>query len=159
VHFAIDAAFVLVMVVIAFIDLDTKLILHKVTVPAIVVFYAASLYDHAWWEGLLGIAIGFGVPWLIGTLYFWLRKREGLGVGAGIRLAVVGALLGWRGVVTTLFLGSLVGSVIMIIALLAKKHKAGDELPFGPFLAFAAVFALLAEPWITIGFRLYHITE
>src|SRR5262249_4404905 len=147
VHFAIDAAFVVVMVVIAFIDLDTKLILHKVTLPAIVVFYAASLYDHAWWEGLVGIAIGFGVPWLIGTLYLWIRKREGLGLGDGVLLAVVGALLGWHGVVTTLFIGSFVGSVIMTIALVLKKHQRDEELPFGPFLAFAAVFALFAEPW------------
>ncbi len=161
IHFAIDAAFVWVMVVIAFIDLDTMHIYNKVTAPAMVIAYAASLYDRAWWEGLLGIAIGYGVPWLIGEIYIRLRGREGLGMGDAMMLGMVGGLLGWRGVVATLFGGSMVGAVIGIVALLvARRHAEGEqaslmktELPFGPFLALAAVFYLFAEPWILVHFR------
>ena len=67
-RFAIDAGFVFVMVVIAFIDLDTKLILNKITIPAIVIFYGMSLLlpERRWWDGLVGVAVGYGVPWLIG---------------------------------------------------------------------------------------------
>lgn len=159
-HFGIDCLFVLVMVVIAFIDLDHKLILNKVTIPAGIVFYVASFLDHRWWEGLVGIAVGYGVPWLIGEIYYRVRKIEGLGLGDGMLLAVVGALLGWRGVVVSLFGGSVVGSIIGIAALAATKKPDGEgesimrtELPFGPFLAFAAVFYLFAEPWLVLHLR------
>jgi leader peptidase (prepilin peptidase) / N-methyltransferase len=172
--FVVDAAFVLAMVVITFIDIDHMLILDKVTIPAAVIFYAVTfaLPGYHWYDGLIGAAIGYGVPWLIGTVYFWIRKREGLGLGDSTLLALVGALLGWRGVVVALFGGSVIGSVLGIIQLLAKRSEeeaeepAGDtpstpkpsllrtELPFGPYLATAAVFYLFAAPWIDLHFRL-----
>lgn len=171
-RFAIDALFVLVMVVVTFIDIDHKLILNKVTIPSIVLFYGASLLlpERRWWEGLVGAAIGYGVPWLIGEIYYRVRKVEGLGLGDGMLLAVVGALLGWRGVVFSLFGGSVIGSVIGIAALAAARRHAADagdapegsaeqptlmktELPFGPFLACAAVFYVFAEPWLVLQFR------
>lgn len=189
IRFGIYAAFSLVMVVITFIDLDHKLILNKVTVPSIVVFYAAGLLlpDHAWPGGLVGIAVGYGVPWAIGEAYYRLTGREGLGLGDGMLLALVGALLGWKGVLASLFGGSIIGSVIGVAALAIARRRGdraagevalgttptgstdpqadddgdvGDapsimraELPFGPFLALAAVFYLHAEPWILLYFR------
>jgi leader peptidase (prepilin peptidase)/N-methyltransferase len=153
--FFIYAAFVWVMVVITFIDIDHKLILNKVTFPSIVAFYAASLTFRPWWDGLIGIAVGYGVPWLIGTLYMAVRKREGLGLGDGTMLAVVGALLGWKGVLVSLFGGSMVGSIVGIAVLARKQQEVlKSELPFGPFLAIGAVFYLFAEPFLDVYFRL-----
>jgi leader peptidase (prepilin peptidase)/N-methyltransferase len=174
--FVVDAAFVFVMVVVTFIDLDTMLILNKLVVPAAVLFYGVTfaLPGYQWWEGLLGAAIGYGVPWLIGEIYFRVKKREGLGLGDAMLLAMVGALLGWRGVVVALFGGSVIGSVIGITALALSRRDDDDdeetpqddsgepaptlmktELPFGPFLAMAAVFYLFAAPWIQLHFKLY----
>ena len=182
-RFAIYAAFCFVMVVITFIDLDHKLILNKVTIPSMVIFYGLGLLlpERVWWEGLVGAAIGYGVPWLIGEIYFRLKGREGLGLGDSMLLAVIGALLGWRGVVVSLFGGSVIGSVLGITFLLATKKDGEDkpeaetigperadetpdeeeepsvmrtELPFGPFLAMAAVFYLFAESWIVLNFQL-----
>src|SRR5205085_5319876 len=100
VRFAITAAFCVVMVIIFFIDLDHKLILDKLTYPSIVAFYLLSfcLPERHWYDGLIGIVVGYGVPWAIGELYFRLTGREGLGLGDSKLLALVGALLGWRGV-------------------------------------------------------------
>ena len=161
VRFLVMAAFLFVMVVITFIDIDTMLILDKITIPSTIIFYGASLLlHHPWSEGLIGIAIGYGVPWLIGTLYHWIRKREGLGLGDAKLLALVGALLGWKGVVVSLFGGSVLGTVLTLVAL-ASAGKSEDgtskltsELAFGPYLAAAAVFYLFAEPWIELHFRL-----
>jgi leader peptidase (prepilin peptidase)/N-methyltransferase len=156
-QFVIYAAFVFVLVVITFIDIDHKLILNKVTVPSIVIAYGASLLlGRAWWQGLVGIAVGYGVPWLIGEIYYRLRGREGLGLGDGMLLALIGALLGWRGVVASLFGGSLLGSVIgiMVLARSPKGDVMRTELPFGPFLAAAATVYLFAEPWVELYFRL-----
>ena len=154
--FFIYAAFVWVMVVITFIDVDHKLILDKVTFPSIIVFYGLSLLFRPWWEGLIGIAVGYGVPLLIGTIYYAVRKREGLGLGDGMLLALVGALLGWKGVVVSLFGGSMMGAIIGILILIRSKQRniMQAELPFGPFLAMAAVFYLFAEPFLAVYFRL-----
>ena len=149
VKFAIDAWFVFTMVVVTFIDIDHKLILNRVTIPSIGIAYLASLVGHPWWVGLVGAAIGYGVPWLIGELYYRLRGKEGLGLGDAMLLAVVGALLGWKGVVFALFGGSMIGSVVGIVHLArARKEIMSTELPFGPFLAAGAVFYLFSEPWI-----------
>jgi len=179
-HFAVYAAFCFVMIVITFIDLDHKLILNKITIPSIVIFYAASFLwpDRRWYDGLVGAAVGYGLPWAIGEIYFRVTKREGLGLGDGMLLALVGALLGWRGVLVALFGGSMIGSVIGISALLVGRTAGGadasdateaeptpgagednpsllrTELPFGPFLAMAALFYLFAEPWIQLHFHL-----
>ena len=157
-RFVIDAVFVLIMVVIAFIDLDTKLILNKITFPSIPLFYLASLSlpERTWWDGLVGAAIGYGLPWLIGEVYLRLRKIEGMGLGDGTLLAVVGALMGWKGVVAALFAGSVVGTLFTIPMLLirGRENLLKTEVPFGPWLALGAVFYLFAEPWLVTSFRL-----
>jgi leader peptidase (prepilin peptidase) / N-methyltransferase len=193
-RFGVYAAFVLVMVIITFIDLDHQLILDRVTYPSIALFYGAGLLlGRHWSEGLAGAALGYGLVWSIAEAYYWLRGRhtgaEGMGLGDGKLLAVIGALLGWQGVVVALFGGATVGSVLGVAALLvgrraaadddndaaapvsadgaggagadAGTHAAGDgaaarslaqtEIPFGPYLALAAMFYLFAEPWIRIN--------
>lgn len=128
VRWVIAAAFCFVMVVITFIDLDHKLILNKLTIPSIVAFYLLSLVlpERAWWEGLVGIVVGYGFPWLVGEVYYRLRGAEGLGLGDSMLLAVVGALLGWKGVLVALFGGSVIGVVIGLPALLVARARAPE---------------------------------
>lgn len=167
--FAIAAGFSFVMVVITFIDLDHWLILDRITLPSIAVFYVAGLVQgRPWLDGLIGAAVGFGLVWIISEGFYRLTGREGLGLGDGKLLAVVGALLGWPGVMFALFAGSVLGSVIGIVALArgyrgdtqaAGEGEAADDaepnlgktaMPFGPFLAAAALVYLFAEPWILV---------
>jgi leader peptidase (prepilin peptidase)/N-methyltransferase len=182
VRFAVGAAFAWTMVVILFTDLDHKLVLPLPSYPAIPIFYALSfaLPDRRWPDGLLGIVVGYGLVRLIADGYYFLTKREGMGYGDGVILAVVGALLGWRGVVVSLFGGAMIGTVVAVPALLLARRRGtapppdgeaseggaasedtdasegGDpglarvEVPFGPFLAMAALFWWFAEPYVTI---------
>lgn len=172
VRFFVYATFAVVLVVITFIDLDHKLILDKVTYPAIPAFYALGLLlpERHWSDGLIGAAVGYGVVRLIADGYWLMTKREGMGYGDGKLLAVIGALLGWKAVVVSLFGGAVIGSVIGVGALLVLGRGQADdkdvdedgpdeeadvrhaELPFGPFLAMAAFGYLLAEPWLTVRF-------
>lgn len=172
-RFAIAAAFVFVLVVISFIDLDTKLILNRITYPAIPIFYGLGLVlpERAWHHGLVGAAVGYGLIRLVADGYYLLTRRRGLGYGDGKLLAVVGAYLGWQAVVASLFLGSMLGSVIGGAALVwsrarDRRSEAGAaapegedapklrhvEIPFGPFLAAAALAYLFLEPWLRMRF-------
>jgi leader peptidase (prepilin peptidase)/N-methyltransferase len=131
-HFAINAGFCFTMVVIAFIDIDTKLILNIVTIPSIVIFYALGVVaGREWWVGLVGIAVGYGVPWAVGEIYFIASDRDGLGLGDSMLLAVIGALLGWKGVVASLFLGAITGSVVGVFALLRATPTSREDQPGG----------------------------
>jgi leader peptidase (prepilin peptidase)/N-methyltransferase len=65
--------------------------------------------------------------------------REAMGRGDLKFLAAIGAFLGWRAVLFSLFAGSLLGSTIGLITLVAGKRVWSAKLPFGPYLAFGAV--------------------
>ena len=68
-----------------------------------------------------------------------LIPREAMGRGDLKFLAAIGAFLGWRAVLFSLFAGSLLGSIVGLITLIVGKRVWSAKLPFGPYLAFGAV--------------------
>jgi leader peptidase (prepilin peptidase) / N-methyltransferase len=176
-RFAVAAAFVFALVVITFIDLDHKLILDRITYPAIPLFYLADLLlPGGWWaDGLLGIAVGYGVIRLFSDGYYLLTRRYGLGYGDGKLLAMIGALHGYQAALFSLFAGSVLGSVITLgylaivgrppapvgppasgegdVAVTAVEDEEAPsirhlEIPFGPFIVGGALAYLFLEPWV-----------
>jgi leader peptidase (prepilin peptidase) / N-methyltransferase len=151
-RFALAAAFVFVLVVITFIDLDHKLILDRITYPAIPLFYLAGLAlpERTWYDGLIGAAVGYLVVRGVSDGYYLLTRRRGLGYGDGKLLAVVGAWLGWQAVVVSLFLGSLIGTVIMLgyLAVAGRRGLSGPSVddPAGAEAAAADGDAPAAPP-------------
>ena len=65
--------------------------------------------------------------------------REAMGRGDLKFLAAIGAFLGWRAVLFSLFAGSMLGSVIGLVTLVVGKPVWSAKLPFGPYLAFGAL--------------------
>ena len=65
--------------------------------------------------------------------------REAMGRGDLKFLAAIGAFLGWRGVLFSIFAGSVVGSVVGLATLLIGRRVWSAKLPFGPYLAFGAL--------------------
>jgi leader peptidase (prepilin peptidase) / N-methyltransferase len=76
--------------------------------------------------------------------------REAMGRGDLKFLAAIGAFLGWRAVLFSLFAGSLLGSVIGLITLVVGKPVWSAKLPFGPYLALGAL------TWMFFGEVLLH---
>ena len=76
--------------------------------------------------------------------------REAMGRGDLKFLAAIGAFLGWRAVLFSLFAGSLLGSVIGLVTLVAGKPVWSAKLPFGPYLAFGAL------AWMFFGQTVLH---
>jgi leader peptidase (prepilin peptidase) / N-methyltransferase len=93
---------------------------------------------------LIGALIGGGSLWLMGWTWEKLRGIEAMGLGDVKMMFMVGAYLGWRLTILTIFVGVLTGSVIGI-ALMARKGQRNMQmlLPFGVFLGLGAVAALL----------------
>ena len=65
--------------------------------------------------------------------------REAMGRGDLKFLACIGAFLGWRAVLFSVFAGSLIGSVVGILTLLLGRRVWSAKLPFGPYLAAGAL--------------------
>jgi leader peptidase (prepilin peptidase)/N-methyltransferase len=65
--------------------------------------------------------------------------REAMGRGDLKFLACIGAFLGWRAVLFSIFAGSILGSFVGLVTLLLGKRVWSAKLPFGPYLAFGAL--------------------
>src|SRR5881275_2365591 len=76
--------------------------------------------------------------------------REAMGRGDLKFLAAIGAFLGWRAVLFSLFAGSLLGSIVGLITLVVGKRVWSAKLPFGPYLAFGAL------SWMFFGNTFLH---
>ena len=101
---------------------------------------------------LLGAAVGFGLLWLVGTVGTWVFKEDAMGGGDIKMMAMVGAFVGWQGVLLTIFLGALVGTLVFVPLLLAGQKKL---VPFGIFLAIGAAIAYEAGPAIFSWYSRY----
>jgi len=154
-RFAYEFAFAGVLVVLAFIDLETLLLPDVITLPAIAVFFVAGfgVHEASWLSRLIGAAAGYLFVRLIADFYYYVLKREGLGLGDGKLLALVGVALGWKALFFVVFAGSILGSLISIpyVLLTRRRRAAGESLrdvqvPFGPFLVLGALAYLFAGP-------------
>ncbi len=96
-----------------------------------------SLFD-----ALLGAALGSGLLWLVSEAYFHLRGREGMGLGDVKMMLMAGAFLGAKRTLLTIMAGSILGSVIGIAVIVARRKEADYELPFGTFLGAGALLVV-----------------
>lgn len=104
---------------------------------------------HFFLEGLIGAALGLGLTWSVGAIYRRLRHQEGLG-GGDIKLAMMlGAWIGWEGVLWSLFAASFFGTIVGGGWLLLSRRSHSTPIPFGPFLIVAAfLFFFWGQAWI-----------
>jgi leader peptidase (prepilin peptidase)/N-methyltransferase len=157
-RFAVYFAFAGVLIVLSFIDLATMRLPDIITLPAIPIFFLSGFATHdvPWLHRLIGAVAGYLFLRIISDFYFYVLKREGLGLGDAKLLALIGALLGWRSLLFVLAVGGFAGSLISIpIVLWTRRNRAGAEsgeslrhtqIPFGPFLAGAALAYVFLGP-------------
>ncbi|HEY6441990.1 MAG TPA: prepilin peptidase [Candidatus Acidoferrales bacterium] len=93
-------------------------------------------------DALLGAALGGGLLWLVSEAYFRLRGREGMGLGDVKMMLMVGAFLGPKRTLLTIFAGSLLGSILGLAFMAARRKDSNYELPFGTFLGMAALLVV-----------------
>lgn len=150
--FVLAFFFTLMLVVVSAIDLELKIIPDRISYPGVpaCVLAAQAFPGATWQDSLIGAAVGWGGVFVLAHAYRLLTGREGLGLGDGKLLAMVGGFLGWRALTWTILLGSLQGLVVSVPLLVwwRRQGRVGSvrrhEIPFGPFLAAGAFETLLA---------------
>ena len=141
-------AFVSALIAITFIDLDFQIIPDSITLGSLPLALLAGglvLPDPfaraealGWVQTFSGAVTGFVLFYAVAVL-----SRGGMGGGDIKMMAMVGAVLGWRGVLLTTFLGSLAGSVLGLGLMLFKGKGRKTKIPFGPFLALGTLLSLM----------------
>ena len=142
---AVRLLFAASLVALFAIDLEHHLLPDAITLPGVGAGLLASLFlPPGIRDALIGVIAGGGVLWLIGEAYYRYSGEEGMGGGDVKMLAMIGAFLGWQLVIVTLVFSSIAGSVIGILLIVTKRGGMKYALPYGTFLAIAALVASLA---------------
>ncbi len=134
------------LIVITFIDLDFKIIPNLITFPGMIIglaFGGVNEYFHVFTnpvtsgalDSLIGFLIGGGFFFVVGEAYYRITGREGIGGGDIKLLAMTGAILGWRSIPHTIFIGSFFGAIVGLLYMFIKGGGRQLEIPFGPWLA------------------------
>ncbi len=137
-----EAVFGWSLVVLIFTDFDHRILPDLVTLGGTVVGLGLSFLrpDVRPIDAAIGALLGGGVLWGISAIYSRVRKRDGMGFGDVKMLMMIGAFLGWRGVVAALVLGSLAGAIVgLFLFFFRGRSLATTALPFGVFLGLAAL--------------------
>ena len=131
----------LMLVALAFIDLETGYLPDALTFPLAGLGLSANAFGvfASLTDALIGAVAGYLVFWAVGAIYRHLRMREGLGLGDAKLLAAIGAWTGWFYLPTIV----LVAAVATLVFAFARRGATPDDAaPFGPGLC-AAGFAAL----------------
>jgi leader peptidase (prepilin peptidase)/N-methyltransferase len=160
------------LLIATFVDIEWMEIPDEVSLPCAALGLVSAPFRAE--PGLWSAAVGAGAAYLsVQILFVWgyeaLTGRRGMGEGDSKLLMMIGAFLGWRGALFSVVAGSLQGLIFTGFALVTGRKltptieervidgeviEAREEadtsrvgllkLPFGPFLALAALEYLLA---------------
>src|SRR4029453_1944765 len=153
--FVADIVFVSLIVPLVFIDLRHKLLPNVITYPGLaLMLMLRALAPDPWilshtpkifgldtappwalsmFASVLGAVVGGGTLWLVREGYYRVRHAEGMGLGDVKMMLMVGAFLGWQLTLLTIFVGSLLGSLVGVLLIL-RGGSMKMQIPFGVFL-------------------------
>lgn len=141
--------FVASIVALTFIDWDTTLLPDDITLPLV---WAGLICAALGWtqvslpSALWGAVGGYLSLWSIYWGFKLLTGKEGMGYGDFKLFAALGAWFGWQALIPMILIASVIGSVIGIAMKFSSGLREGGYIPFGPFLAFAGLVALVIGP-------------
>jgi len=152
------AILIMALIGLAIIDFRTFRLPDIITVPLMI---TGLVFNFLFQPGftsinsaLVGVALGFGFLWGINFFYRLLKKQDGIGLGDAKLLAALGAWLGWEVLPEILLLAALLGLVGGWIWLRWQRLAKNQAFPFGPFIAFAGIIALLCPNFLLLPSRL-----
>ena len=150
--------FTSLLVITAFIDLDHQILPFGFSVSGLVLGLLGGIVAPPphFVRALAAAAVGAGFVlfamllwrYVLAGLFrrFGVDQKEGMGFGDLPYAAMIGAFVGLKGLVVALAAAVVFGVIIGLIARSAGRNKAGQPIPFGPFLALGALVGLFYGP-------------
>jgi leader peptidase (prepilin peptidase)/N-methyltransferase len=134
------------LIAIFFIDWEFQIIPDKITLPGIIIGLLAALVvsPPGFVDALIGMVVGGGTLLFVAYAGQWLFKKEAMGGGDIKMAAMMGAFVGWQKILLVFFGGALVGMAVSLVWMaVSPKVRQERVIPFGPFLALAAVTVII----------------
>jgi leader peptidase (prepilin peptidase)/N-methyltransferase len=133
------------LIIIAFIDLQEQIIPDVISLPGIVIGLILSFIVPyiSFINSALGALAGGGMILIIAWVGSIIFKKEAMGGGDVKLTAMIGAFLGWRYTIISLFLGFFLGALTGIVLIMTRIKKREDAIPFGPFIVLGSIITLL----------------
>jgi prepilin signal peptidase PulO-like enzyme (type II secretory pathway) len=164
-RFVAAAVLVLAFILVVVIDVEHRLILRIVVLPAAVLVAVTGFLvpGHSIQRILLGGLAGYGIMfsmYLLGALYTIVvgrlrgRALSEVALGGGdVNLAMlVGLAVGWPGVVVALVLTVVAGGLyslgLIMVQVLRRRYSPHMVMPYGPFLVLGGLAIYLFGPQI-----------
>jgi leader peptidase (prepilin peptidase)/N-methyltransferase len=153
-----DLPFLALLICITFIDLEHRLIPDSLSLGGLVLGLVTSFFTPGFGiqTALIGAGVGFGFFYAVAWFYVWRTGQSGLGGGDIKLLAMLGSFIGVFGVLTTILVSSVLGSIMGLVWAWSQKSKnavdpvtgSSDSLmkvsiPYGPFLVIGALYYYL----------------
>ena len=138
----------------ACIDWDTTLLPDDITLPLLwagLCAAALNLSGTSLSDALWGAVAGYLSLWLVYWAFKLATGKEGMGYGDFKLFAAIGAWLGWQALIPVILMSSVIGAVIGIAIKVFSQLREGGYVPFGPFLALAALTAMMFGPQAILG--------
>ena len=133
------------LIALSFIDYDTQYLPDDITLPflwaGLIINSNGVLTDPV--SAIVGASAGYLSLWSVYKVFKLATGKEGMGYGDFKLLAMLGAWLGWQALPAIILLSSVVGAVIGLSLVAAKRHERAKPIPFGPYLAIAGWIFLL----------------
>lgn len=99
---------------------------------------------HPHWHGLAvavaGLFVGGCIVLIVRNVGTWVLKREAMGFGDVVLLAMIGSITGWQVTIIVFFLAPLLAIVFALFTWIVFKDR---ESPYGPYLSAATIVVLL----------------
>lgn len=153
VGFLFVATLISMMIVLIYIDADIQILPDVIDLPGIAIGLGAAalgvgilspslMLADSLLDSFLGALLGAGIPLAIIGVYWLVRRMEGMGLGDVKMLAMIGAMLGVRGLIEVILIGSIGGALVGIPAAVRSDRGMQLPLPFGVFLGIASLAVL-----------------
>ncbi|OGQ99096.1 MAG: peptidase A24 [Deltaproteobacteria bacterium RIFOXYD12_FULL_55_16] len=142
------------LLVVIFIDIQHQIIPDLISLPGIALGFVLSWVNPflTWQDASLGILLGAGSFYLVICFYYLFTRRQGMGFGDVNLLAMIGAFLGWQALPFVIFGSSVLGVLVGIWPMLKQGKGGKTVIPYGPFLASAALLYLFFRQDILLFF-------
>ncbi len=145
-----------------FVDLEHMIIPDRVSLGGIVLGLTFSTLIPAlqgqpdayggFIASLLGASVGVGILWAVAILGKLAFRKDAMGMGDVKLMGAIGAFLGWPAVIFTLMVSSFLGAIFGVSMILAGGKEMQSRIPFGPYIATAALIWMLWGPTLLYAY-------
>lgn len=109
--------------------------------PSVPAWFTAHPHLHGLLVSIAGLVVAGGIVWLVRIIGFWILRREAMGFGDVVLMALIGSFLGWQPTLIAFFIAPLCAIAVVAVQFLFHRER---YIPYGPYLSLGSLIVMLA---------------